>query len=660
MSEETSLDLDRWERCRKLARRLLNVGEKDEDLTRKYLEVLIDRGLEPPTREPRSVLIVGAGIAGLVAGMLLKQAGHRVRIVEANGSRVGGRIKTFRDWTDETQYAEAGAMRLPEFHPLVLALVDKLELKRRLFFNVDVDPETGNQDARVPPVVYEPFDGTPTWRNGDDSPDFQPPEKRSNTWIRTNGLQVRRREYAGAPAPVNRGFHVPDADLGTTTGKLVNDAVDAVRDYYSDEKDGRRVNKEFDEWVDGWARVIYDFDAYSMWRFLKEHAGFSDETLEATGTIENLTSRLMLGFFHSFLGRSDINPNVTYWELEGGTDVLPEAVRRKFFSDDEIVMDARVTHLEYLAEDRDCSACSHVAADGPRVWVRTVGETEGGEENGAVETREFTADAAIVTLPFSSLRHVTVTPPFSYKKRRAIIEVHYDSATKVLLEFSRRWWEFTEEDWARELGPELYAEYRDRDEARRRMEKTPAARLGAHESVDDDGTDALEEAYYEHHRQGTEVHQRPASHVFGGGSVTDNPNRFCYYPSHPAPGSRGGIVLASYTWSDDASRWDSMPDEERYPYALRGLQAIHGDRIEVFYTGRGRTQSWMRNPYAFGEAVVLTPGQLTQFHLDIPTPEGPVHFAGDHTSLKHAWIEGSLESAVRAALEIHESTPGGR
>jgi monoamine oxidase len=29
-----------------------------------------------------------------------------------------------------------------------------------------------------------------------------------------------------------------------------------------------------------------------------------------------------------------------------------------------------------------------------------------------------------------------------------------------------------------------------------------------------------------------------------------------------------------------------------------------------------------------------------------------VYFAGDHTSL--AWIEGSLESAVRAALEVHD------
>jgi monoamine oxidase len=102
-----------------------------------------------------------------------------------------------------------------------------------------------------------------------------------------------------------------------------------------------------------------------------------------------------------------------------------------------------------------------------------------------------------------------------------------------------------------------------------------------------------------------------------------------------------------------------MDDDQRYAFALRGLVSIHGERIVHFWTGKGATQSWMRNPYAFGEAAVFTPGQLTQFHLDIPTPEGPVHFAGEHTSLKHAWVEGALESAVRAALEVNGSAAGG-
>jgi len=62
----------------------------------------------------------------------------------------------------------------------------------------------------------------------------------------------------------------------------------------------------------------------------------------------------------------------------------------------------------------------------------------------------------------------------------------------------------------------------------------------------------------------------------------------------------------------------------------------------------------MENFYSFGEAAVFTPGQITTLHPYIPEPEGPIHFAGEHTSLKHAWIEGAIESAIRVALEIHQ------
>ena len=33
----------------------------------------------------------------------------------------------------------------------------------------------------------------------------------------------------------------------------------------------------------------------------------------------------------------------------------------------------------------------------------------------------------------------------------------------------------------------------------------------------------------------------------------------------------------------------------------------------------------------------------------------PLHFAGEHTSLDHRWIEGAIESGLRTAFEVHAS-----
>jgi monoamine oxidase len=253
----------------------------------------------------------------------------------------------------------------------------------------------------------------------------------------------------------------------------------------------------------------------------------------------------------------------------------------------------RVIDIEYWDPRRDNPPSANVGPNGPAVAICTV--TENDPEGPATI---WTGDMAIITIPFSSLRFVDITPPMSYKKRRAIIEMHYDQATKVLLEFSRRWWEFTEEDWHRELAvidADLYNFYQSVDEDEEHaafsvpatLEGTTTGLLGAHPSVDEHAISA-EQLEYNRILPLIGPAVRPATNVFGGGSTTDNPNRFMYYPSHRVPESEGGVVLASYSWSDDAARWDSLDDQQRYVYALRNLQAVHGRRIEVFYTDTAR------------------------------------------------------------------------
>lgn len=62
---------------------------------------------------PQKIVVVGAGIAGLIAAFELMQSGHYVTLFEAR-MRPGGRIHTMRDQFSDGLYAEAGAFDFGE------------------------------------------------------------------------------------------------------------------------------------------------------------------------------------------------------------------------------------------------------------------------------------------------------------------------------------------------------------------------------------------------------------------------------------------------------------------------------------------------------------------------------------------------------------------
>jgi monoamine oxidase len=140
--------------------------------------------------------------------------------------------------------------------------------------------------------------------------------------------------------------------------------------------------------------------------------------------------------------------------------------------------------------------------------------------------------------------------------------------------------------------------------------------------------------------------------IVGGGSVTDLAVRNVYYPDHGRDTGRG-VMLASYTWGEDAQRWGSLSPDDRIGQALEDVSRIHPQAAEQFEVGASKM--WHDDEFAGGAFALFDPGQQTLLHEAIVAPEGRVHFAGEHASLSHAWIQGAIESGLRTASEVHEA-----
>uniref|UniRef100_A0A8C8VIF2 Amine oxidase n=1 Tax=Pelusios castaneus TaxID=367368 RepID=A0A8C8VIF2_9SAUR len=142
--------------------------------------------------------------------------------------------------------------------------------------------------------------------------------------------------------------------------------------------------------------------------------------------------------------------------------------------------------------------------------------------------------------------------------------------------------------------------------------------------------------------------------IRGGRSITDRPARFIYYPSHNFS-SGVGVILASYTWDDDAEFFNSLSDEKCVDVVLDDLAKIH--QLPKNYVrkvcDKHVVKKWGLDKYSMGAYVSLTPYQFVDYSKALCQNEGRVHFAGEYTAHPHAWIDTAMKAAVRVAKNIH-------
>ena len=85
------------------------------------------RAATAPNLPRETVLVVGAGLAGLAAAHRLKEAGKRVIVIEARGVP-GGRVRTLRGYFDDGLYPELGPNRISDTHVYMLSWLNEFGL----------------------------------------------------------------------------------------------------------------------------------------------------------------------------------------------------------------------------------------------------------------------------------------------------------------------------------------------------------------------------------------------------------------------------------------------------------------------------------------------------------------------------------------------------
>ncbi|KAG8698959.1 hypothetical protein FRC08_005602 [Ceratobasidium sp. 394] len=223
--------------------------------------------------------------------------------------------------------------------------------------------------------------------------------------------------------------------------------------------------------------------------------------------------------------------------------------------------------------------------------------------NNAVTT-QHEYDHVVSTIPLSCLGQVDTSEcDLPWNLQTAIRDLRYNCSTKVAIRFSSRWWETLQ---APQIGPQI-----------------------------------------------------------GGVSSTDRPTRTVIYPSYGIGLSEGATMIVSYTWTQDAFRLGSLAkgkgsvsEQALITGILKDLTDMHRITDPAYLRGLMLDYNvyyWYAHEFSMGAFPFFGPGQFRNLYPLVTKPVyGRLHFAGEATSVHHAWVVGALNSAYRSLVEILE------
>lgn len=509
----------------------------------------------PPLRLPRqpcTVMVVGAGLAGLVAAHRLVEAGHHVTVLEAS-DQAGGRVHTIRTPFLDGCHADTGAAFIPSHHTYTVGYARHFGLTLN---TLQVRPGARDVDFVAGTRIVGPGEAR-KW-----------PVELTQEEAKL-GLPGMTKRYvlsgvsrvSAAGNPRDPGWPPPEIqDLDALSFQEYLEGQGASPGAIRLLRLG---------YPDLWGEGIGELSALFL---LRDFAALAAPDPEGSD----------LGMDYPFkdrpraAGRGDSGDQPEQglggqyeFRVVSGNQGLPEAFAQAL--GDRVIYETPVTAV--TRDDDGVTVTAHVA----------------GEE------RRWSAQRVILAVPLPALRKMALAPDLPRVQREAVEAVPQTDVVRVFLQFHRRFWL-------------------------------------------DDGLSGVGH---------TDLPYQDGEPSAPGLWMADQTNG--------QPGETG--ILEIYVAGPVARRIQAMADGERAEFALDQMERVFPG-ARKHYTGHAGSTSWSQDPWAGAGYMWSRPGQLTGMIPRLAEPAGRIHFAGDQTSSMPGWMQGALESGVRAAGEVNEAEEG--
>ncbi len=241
--------------------------------------------------------------------------------------------------------------------------------------------------------------------------------------------------------------------------------------------------------------------------------------------------------------------------------------------------------------------------------------------------RQHEFDYVICAVPAPQLARIAFDPPLPIDHSRALNGLYYASASKVLIHVKRRLWESADQIFGG-------GSFSDRTFQQCWYPSDNAMPLGDDLLAGPTGSEARGEEY---------AH---APRIWG--------------PRSSEMSRSPGVLTASYTWEANSRRMAALSNEERAQEVLGAMDILHPglrDQVDDVVHVSWDTE---RNPGG-GAFAYFAPGEHDRYQASLVAPhpaDSPrIFFAGEHTSVIHAWIQGAVQAALDAVIEVLAAPP---